>query len=177
MVDSRMPARSVMPFIRASTFHIGAAAAAVALRRELVDEHALTGADVDRAYAVSRVTPGTNLLAMYAVLGHRLGGWRLALQAVIAGAFVPAVIAVLLAMLYTHTDTPLIAAIMRGARAGGVAVFIGAAVRLIRPQLAAHPTIATALTLVLLVVAAASSANTFAVLLLAGGFGALALRP
>ena len=169
--------RSVMPFVRASTLHIGAAAAAVALRRELVDDHALTGADVDRAYAVSRVTPGTNLLAMYAVLGHRLGGWRLALQAVVIGAIVPAVIAVGLAMLYTHTDAPVISALMRGARAGGVAVFIGAAVRLIRPQLAGHPATGMALTLILLLVAALSTGNTFAMLLLAGAFGALALRP
>jgi chromate transport protein ChrA len=175
--ETRVAAPSVVPFVRASSLHIGAAAAAASLRRELVDDHGLTGSDVDRGYAVSRVTPGTNLLALYAVLGHRLGGWSLAVQAIIVGACVPAVIAVLVAMLYTHTDALFVAALMRGARAGGVAVFVGAAVRLIRPQLAARPIIGAALTVSLVLVVALSSVGVFPLLLVAGAVGAVALRP
>ena len=63
------------PFVRASALHIGAAAATASLRDELIQDERATAHDVDAAYAVSRVTPGTNLLALYALLGHRLGGW------------------------------------------------------------------------------------------------------
>ena len=55
-------------FIRASSLHVGAAAAAAALRRDLVETGRLPSAAFDEAYAVARVTPGTNLLAMYALL-------------------------------------------------------------------------------------------------------------
>jgi hypothetical protein len=32
---------------------------------------------------VSRITPGADLLGLYALLGHRLGGWPLAVKAVL----------------------------------------------------------------------------------------------
>lgn len=166
----------LMPFVRASTFHIGAAAAAAALRHELTERYGLPEAAVDRAYAVSRLTPGTNQLAMYAVLGHRLGGWGLAVKAVLVGAVVPSVIAIVLAMLYTQTDSAGVAALMRGARAGGVAVLIGAAVRLIRPHLAKHPIVSTSLALTLAVVAVLSTVSAFTLLLAGAAVGALVLR-
>jgi chromate transport protein ChrA len=135
----------VLPaFVRASTLHIGSAAATAALRHELVESHGVEPHEIDGAYAVSRVTPGTNLLALYALLGHRLGGWKLAVQAVAVGAFVPASEAVLVAFLYTQSTSSLVAAMMTGARAGGVAVFLGAAVRLLRPQLSNRPRVAMA---------------------------------
>ena len=58
-------------FVRASSLHVGAAAAAAALRRDLVDTGRLSASAFDEAYAVARVTPGTNLLAMYTLLGER----------------------------------------------------------------------------------------------------------
>ena len=66
-------------FVRASSLHVGAAAAAAALRRDLVDKGRLSASAFDEAYAVARVTPGTNLLAMYTLLGERFAGWRGAL--------------------------------------------------------------------------------------------------
>src|SRR5688572_11701868 len=118
--------RTLAAFVRASSLHIGAAAAAASLRHDLVKDHGLEGRDIDAAYAVSRLTPGTNLLALYALLGHRLGGWSLAVQAVAVGALVPATVAVLIAVLYLEYPSPLVSTFMAGARAGGVAVFLGA---------------------------------------------------
>ena len=83
-------------FVRASSLHVGAAAAAAALRRDLVDQGRLSASAFDEAYAVARVTPGTNLLAMYTLLGERFAGWRGALTALTVGALVPALIAVAL---------------------------------------------------------------------------------
>ena len=107
--------------------------------------------------------------------GHRLGGWKLAVQAVAVGAFVPAGVAVLLAFLYAQSTSSLVAAMMAGARAGGVGVFLGAAVRLLRPQLSNRPVVAVAL-------AAGAcldgwlAISPFAVLLIAGAIGAVVLR-
>jgi chromate transport protein ChrA len=70
-----MNSHRLAPFLRASSLHIGAAAAAASLRHDLVKEGKVESRDIDAAYAISRVTPGTNLLALYALLGHRLGGW------------------------------------------------------------------------------------------------------
>ena len=164
-------------FVRASSLHIGAAAAAASLRHDLAKDYRLEAHDVDAAYAVSRVTPGTNFLALYALLGHRLGGWWLAVQAVAAGALVPAVIAVLIAFLYTEYSSPLVTAFMKGARAGGVAVFFGAAVRLATPQLTANARVGTILAVVTFLAAWFLPVSPFIVLLLAGASGALWLRP
>ncbi len=164
-------------FVRASSLHIGAAAAAAFLRDDLAKEHHVPARDIDAAYAVSRITPGTNLLALYALLGHRLGGWSLAVQAVAVGAVIPALIVVAIAVLYTHYSTPIVAALMTGARAGGVAVFLGAAVRLLKPQVVERPRIAIAFALVAFTVAWMLPVRLFLVLVLAGAGGALFLRP
>lgn len=167
---------AVMPFVKASAFHIGAAAATVSLRKELVEDHQLAPGEVDLAYAVSRLTPGTNLLAMYTILGHRVGGWPLALQALAVGVLVPSAIAVALAFLYSHADAGWVEAIMKGARAGGIAVVIGAAVRLVRPQIAHHRSKAAAIALAALLAAWANVAGPLWVLLGAAAVGAAVLR-
>jgi len=168
--------RALPAFIRASTLHIGAAAATAALRHDLVESHGVEPHEIDAAYAVSRVTPGTNLLALYALLGHRLGGWRLAVQAVMVGAFVPAIVAVLVAFIYTQSTSSIVAAVMAGARAGGVGVFLGAAVRLLRPQLSNQPRVALVLFAGTLLAAWMTPSSPFAVLLTAGAIGAVVLR-
>lgn len=163
-------------FARASSLHIGAAAAAASLRHDLVKDHELQPRDIDAAFAVSRITPGTNLLALYALLGHRIGGWPLALQAVAVGAVVPAVLVLLVVIAYDRNASPTLAALMTGARAGGIAVFLGAAVRLLKPQVAGHPRAGVAFAVGAFVVAWAMPVNLFIVLLLAGVVGAVLLQ-
>jgi chromate transport protein ChrA len=165
------------PFFWASSLHIGAAAATASLREELTKTERLTPQDVDAAYAISRVTPGTNLLALYAVLGHQLGGWRLALPAVAVGVLVPAAIVILAAFAYLQNRSPVVAEVMAAARAGGVAVFFGAAVRLLRPQLAASPWRGLAFAVMAFGVGFATSSSLFILLLIAGAAGAAWLRP
>jgi chromate transport protein ChrA len=169
--------RRIGPFLRASGLHIGAAAATASLRDELIRDGLATAHHVDAAYAVSRVTPGTNLLALYALLGHRLGGWSLGLSAVAVGVFVPAAVAVIVVAVYTHASTAFVSALMTGARAGGVAVFLGAAIRLLKPQLTAHPRMGLVFATMAVAVAASRAVSLFAVLLLAGVAGALLLKP
>jgi chromate transport protein ChrA len=166
---------SLALFLKASSLHIGAAAATAALRDELVAAGRIHRHQIDAAYAVSRFTPGTNLLALYALLGHRLGGWSLALKAIAVGVLVPSIVALIIAWAYTHYSSPILTAAMGGARAGGVAVLLGAAVRLLKPQLADHPRVAGVFagTMVPWLV----PVSLFVVLLVAGATGAMLLRP
>lgn len=128
-------------FLRASSLHIGAAAAAASLRRDVVDQGRTPPELFDQAFAVSRLTPGTNLLALYVLLGRHFAGWRGALQALAIGSLVPSLLACAVAAAYAqYAASPLAGAAMKGARAGALAVLLWAAVRLIRPQLEAQGT-------------------------------------
>jgi chromate transporter len=142
-----------------------------------VETRAIGAADFDGAYAVARLTPGTNLLALYALLGHRLGGWGLALSAVAIGVVIPSAVAVLVAAFYVESTSPFLSLVMRGARAGGLAVFLGAVVRLSRPQLTEHRRLGLAFALVAFVAAWLFPMNQLFILLTAGGLGAVVLRP
>lgn len=166
-----------LPFLRASSLHVGAAAAAVSLRRDLTNDGSVSELAFDEAYAVSRLTPGTNLLALYVLLGRHVAGWRGAVQALTVAALIPSFIACGATMAYgLYAAHPLMAAAMRGARAGALAVLLWAAVRLIRPQLARHPRRGVLLGLGALGIALGSHVPPLMLLLLGAGAGATVLR-
>jgi hypothetical protein len=88
-------------------------------QRDLVDNGPLPSSAFDEAYAVARLTPGTNLLAMYTLLGERFAGWKGALSALAVGTLVPATVAVGLGAGYVaYVEHPLASRAMQGARAG-----------------------------------------------------------
>src|SRR5262245_39324607 len=158
-------------FVRASSLHIGAAATAAALRRDLVDGGALPPSAFDEAYAIARLTPGTNLLAMYTLLGERIAGWAGAFAALAVGTLVPTTIVVALAIAYvSYADSGFAADAMQGARVGALAVFAWALIRLLRPQLATHRVRGIALAVVTIVLTALPIPQ-FLVLLIAGAIG------
>ena len=164
-------------FVRASSLHVGAAAAAAALRRDLVDNGPLPSTVFDEAYAVARITPGTNLLAMYTLLGERFAGWAGAVSALAVGTFVPATIAVTLGAAYVaYAEHPLAHRVMQGARAGALAVFVWSIVRLLRPQLQQHLIRGILISIATLVMMLSLPIPQFGVLLIAGGLGAAFLR-
>ncbi len=162
--------------MRSSGLTVGAVGAAAALRREVVDTGLIDAHPFDEAFAVSRLTPGTNLLAFYVLLGRHIAGWRGALQALLLGTLIPSVIVCALAAAYAHVaDSPLAAHAMRGARAGALAVLLWAAVQLVRPQLARHPVTGTLLGCAALVATVAFSAPPVVTLLIGGVVGAVYL--
>lgn len=172
------PVRSpFISFLRASSLHIGAAAVTATLREELVDDTRLTPGEFDTAFAVARLTPGTNLLALYAQLGKHLGGWPLAVGAVAAGTLVPAAITVAMAAASQYSHSPLVASMMAGARAGGMAVLIGAAYRLLKPYLSARPWTASAVAAGAGLLAWSVPVSPFLILLLAAIAGTFLFRP
>ena len=133
----------------------------------------LESSEFDEAYAVARLTPGTNLLAMYALLGKRLGGWRGAATALTAGTIIPAVIAsVVTSLLVAYAGNPLAAKAMQGARAGALAVLLWASVRLLRPQLVEHRVRGVALAVASFLAVLLVSVPQILLLLAAAGVGA-----
>jgi chromate transporter len=66
------------------------------LQRELIDRKWITREDFALAYALARVTPGTNVLAFCAATGMRVLGLAGALAAVLAVTLPSAILAVLL---------------------------------------------------------------------------------
>jgi chromate transporter len=129
--------RVVLPLVlQASTFHMGGTATQSWLRARLVDAGTITDDDFNRCFAIARLTPGTNLLAFYAALGHMVGRWRGVAACLAVSTIVPSTIAAVLGMLYIrYTHTPYVDRFMAGAQAGAVAVLFWTAVQL------AHATI------------------------------------
>jgi chromate transporter len=162
----------LVEFVRASSLNVGAAAAAAALQRDLVDTGRLPGAAFEEAYAVARVTPGTNLLAMYTVLGERFAGWRGALLALGVGALVPAIVTLALAAVYVeYADRRVARELMQGARAGALAVFTWAVVSLLQPQIRQHRARGAVVAIATLLMALAVPMPPFVILLVAGALG------
>jgi len=162
-------------FIRASSLHVGAAAAAASLQTELVKMGLVSEHIFTRCFAVARLTPGTNLLALYSSLGYEIASWRGALVALAVGAVVPALIAIAAAAAYVRfIDDPLVGRFMAGARAGALAVLVWAVVRLARPVLVRHKTTGLVFAIGALAVAATEYLSSFVLLVVAGLIGAAA---
>jgi chromate transporter len=164
-------------FIRASSLHIGAAAAAVSLRAELVPRGFVSDDDFNRCFAIARLTPGTNLLALYAALGYRIASWSGAAAAVAVGTAVPATLTAVVAVVYSmNSGNPFVARFMQGAKAGAVAVLLWGVVRLAWPVLKRHRLRAVGITMGALALAVSGALSPFLILLVAGVVGAFLLN-
>jgi chromate transporter len=169
-MNSRLP---IAPFVRASTLHVGAAAATASLRRDLVGGGALDTRSFDESFAVARLTPGTNYLAMYTLLGQRFDGWKGAALALFIGTVCPAIITIVIAALFLRiADHPLAVRGMHGARAGALAVFLWAGMALLRPQLVRHRARGAVLAGLFLALMAIWSVPPLIMLLVGSGVGA-----
>jgi len=94
----------------------------------------MTAFEVDLSLALSRLTPGTNLLAFGTAAGWQLRGWAGALVALTAGSLPSSCLAVLATMLAEfRTKDPVAIVGLRGALAATVGVMIITGRTLIRP--------------------------------------------
>jgi chromate transporter len=167
----------VPAFIRAASLHVGAAAAAVSLRRHLVETGVVSNDDFNRCFAIARLTPGTNLLALYAALGYRIAGWRGAASALFVGAITPAAFTCALAVLYvSNSGNYFVSRFMSGAKAGALAVLVWGVVRLVWPVLQQHRGRATGLAVGALALAISGTLSPFFVLVIAAIVGVFILR-
>lgn len=115
----------------------GGTATAETLRREIVERRQYVGEhDFRLAYAASRLTPGTNLLALCAVLGWNMCGVDGALVALFASSLPSAALATLVMAEFQQASTnATLAAASRGAIAVAAALLVSSAWVLVRPNI------------------------------------------
>ena len=123
-----------------TTFGGGSATIAV-LRQHLVTRHAwLDDTAFDLGYALSRLTPGTNLLAFCTAAGWTARRWPGALIALLAASLPCSILAVVVTVFYgeLHASAPFAAA-LRGALAAAVAIMLSTAWVFAGPHARAAP--------------------------------------
>lgn len=154
----------------------GGSATIATLHREIITKRDwVTQQQFDLSYALSRLTPGTNLLAFSTAIGWLTSGWSGALVVLLASSIPCSVLAVLLTAVYqSWTHYPLAMVALRGALAAAVGIVVATAWTLIRP----HVKEANKLTIAAFVVGAFALASVFhihpvRILLLAALAGAL----
>lgn len=115
----------------------GGSATVAALQREMVDRRQwLDRPTFALCYALSRVTPGTNLLAFCTGVGWRLQGLRGALLAVVASSLPAAAITWVATVGFEQgAEQPLVAAAIQGAVAAAVGILLASFWSLVRPYL------------------------------------------
>jgi chromate transporter len=123
-----------------TTFGGGSATIAV-LRRQLVARHAwLDDAQFDLGYALSRLTPGTNLLAFCTAAGWTTRGWPGAVIALLAASLPCSILAVAVTAFYGELHaSALFTAALRGALAAAVAIMVSTAWVFAEPYTRAAP--------------------------------------
>ena len=102
----------------------------VVVKRGWVSQHAF-----DLVYALSRATPGTNVLAFSTAIGWMLRGWRGAMIALVGGSLPCALFVIAVTSLYDDwSRNPTAALAFRGAIVAAVGVMLIAGVTIIRPH-------------------------------------------
>lgn len=151
-----------------------------AFQRELVERRRWLSADqYALAFALARVTPGTNVLAFCAAVGWFLRGWLGAFIAVPAATVPSGLLVIALTAAYEELQGMRLAAgAIGGLLAAAVGMMVAAAWNLIRPRLVAGNRLRIAvLTLGALVLLLGFSASPLPVLGLGAAAGALWTGP
>jgi chromate transporter len=119
-----------------STFG-GGTATIVEIERHLIDRHGwFLRSDSHLAYAISRLTPGTNLLAYVVAVGWRMRGAMGAVVALMAVSVPGAALAVVLtAFVAGWAEHPLTAPALNAVLAAAVAIMAGTSWTMVRPYI------------------------------------------
>jgi len=124
-------------FARHGNLTFGGGNATIAtLHRQVVERQKwLAQHPFDLAYGLSRLTPGTNLLAFSTAVGWLLRGWAGALVTLVAGSLPCAALAILITAFYElWSDRPVLQVAIHGATAAAVAVMFVTGITIIRPH-------------------------------------------
>jgi chromate transporter len=124
-------------FVVKGNFTYGGGSATIAtLHRDIVERRGwLAEGPFQLSYALSRLSPGTNLLAFSACIGYQLRRMPGAVVALLAGSLPCAAMALALTALYrSWSHHAVVAVATRGALAAAVAVTAMTGVTLIRPH-------------------------------------------
>ena len=106
-----------------------------AFYREFVERRGwMTREQYATAYALARITPGTNLLAFSAGAGFLLHGWAGAFAAVLAITIPSSMLVIWITMVYqAGRVNPLVTAVVGGIIASAIGMMIASAWQLVRP--------------------------------------------
>jgi chromate transporter len=124
-------------FLRVGNVTFGSGAAStVLLREELVEKRGLLGRhQFALCYALARVTPGTNLFALFSAAGWYLRGWPGAFVAIVSASLPASIAVILLTLGYLAIHTSRLGeAAVSGAMAAVVGTIIAGAWQLIQPD-------------------------------------------
>lgn len=125
-------------FLRHGNMTFGGGSATIGtLHPEIITKRSwVTQQQFDLSYALSRLTPGTNLLAFSTAIGWLVRGWEGALVVLLASSIPCSLLAVLLTAVYQALTRNLLAMVaLRGALAAAVGIIAATAWTLIRPHL------------------------------------------
>ena len=124
-------------FLRHGNMTFGGGSSTITvLHREIITKRDwVTQRQFDLSYALSRLTPGTNLLAFSTSVGWLVRGCPGALVVLLASSIPCSVLAVALTIVYASlTHLPLAMVALRGALAAAVGIVVATAWTLIRPH-------------------------------------------
>ncbi len=127
-------------FARYANLTFGGGSATIAVLRDQVVERRpwLTQLQFDLAYALSRLTPGTNLLAFCTAAGFLARRWAGALVALLAASVPCSILVVVVTHFYeTWQHNRFVLSALRGALAAAVAITIATAWNFARPHVVA----------------------------------------
>ena len=164
-------------FLRNGTFTFGGGDATTAsLQRELVANRGwLSEHEFGACYAVSRVTPGTNLLAFCTAVGWTLLGLRGALSALLLASIPGAIVLMLMTGFYgAATSNPWLMSAIHAALAAAVGIMLAAVWTLLRGPLRRRPGRTLLVAAPAFVLSLYGILSPLEVLALAAGFGLLA---
>lgn len=155
-----------------TTFGGGSATIAV-LKGEILSKRGwIREPDFDLSYALSRLTPGTNLLAFCTAVGWMTRRWLGAVVALVASSLPCSLLAVLVTAFYTELHgNALFQAALRGALAAAVAIMVSTAWVFAEPHVKAVPRKALAIIPCALALSSLAHLSPVKILLLAAVVG------
>lgn len=123
-----------------TTFGGGSATIAVLKEQILTRRGWINEAEFDLNYALSRLTPGTNLLAFCTAAGWTARRWLGAVVALLASSLPCSILAVVMTVFYVELrDSALFQAALRGALAAAVAIMVSTAWVFAEPHVKVAP--------------------------------------
>ncbi|HTS52503.1 MAG TPA: chromate transporter [Burkholderiales bacterium] len=177
-MNQKLSARALARvFLRNGAFTFGGGDATTAsLQRELVTHHNwLSKHQFGVCYAVSRLTPGTNLLAFCTAVGWTLLGLRGALWALLLASIPGAAVLMLMTGFYgAATGNPWLMSAIHAALAAAVGIMLAAVWALLRGPLRRSPARTVLVALPALLLSLHGVLSPLQVLALAAGFGLVA---
>lgn len=157
---------------------LGGLASMELLRRSLGARGWMTDDGHALFVAVSRLTPGTNILAYCVALGWQLAHWRGALVSLAAASIPASILIALLSATLTQIDQlPLVRAIIAIALIVATLLVLAAAWNLLRPYIKGTNAVRTGIIAAIVVVLVLMKVTPVRILLVAAAFGVVMASP